>query len=230
MRAQEINLTIPTHLFVDTNTDSQLLTQIVQYSVAAHLKEVLETMISQNAAAASERTQVAARAVPQVKLALLAGAYPLNDPRVHYLDTYSLWDNTIELHDGSLWRVNSFDMHKILNWASNDVLSLTYTDFFFGEKYKISNTMTGDSVLVDLLDGPVRFGPNTHWVIGIDHFLGRVYLEDGTYWDVRFMDKDLLSQWALNDTIILGDSKVWWNDAMLINVNMNHTVHASKGF
>lgn len=202
-------------------------TQMIQYSLAVCLNEVLNAIAT--GLNQKEFTQATVREIIPMQLAF-APAYPLNDPRVHYLDSYSLWDNTIQLHDGSLWKVNAWDMYKIRDWASNDVLSLSCTEFLYGEKYQIANSVTGQSVLVNLVDGPVLFGPNTHWVASIDHYAHRIYLENGTCWNVRYWDQNKLSEWAVNDTVILGDATGWWNDVLLINVNMNQHAYGSKEF
>ncbi|MBS0625408.1 MAG: hypothetical protein JSS32_05100 [Verrucomicrobia bacterium] len=205
----------------------QNISRVVQFSVAQQLSDVLETIIRQ--AASKARTATA----PRVEMVLQAAhfpAHPLNDPRNHFLATYLLLDNTIELEDGSLWRVNSWDMPKILNWANNDILSLTVNDpFIFGEEYKLTNTYTDEVIHLDLIDGPLLFGPASHWIVAIDRMIGRIYLENGSYWDISVFDRNKLSNWAVNDTIIFGDSKNWWNDSFLINVNMNQTAQASKG-
>jgi hypothetical protein len=192
--------------------------QLVQYALTRQLNELLDTITYQ--------TQPSV----VVQNAYAVAAYPMIDPRVHHLDSYSLCDNTIVLHDGSLWKVNSWDMYKVLNWASNDVLSLSCTESFFGEKYILTNPVTGQSIHIDLLDGPVLFGPNSHWVVAIDHSLKRVYLENGSFWDVRFLDQNMLYQWAINDTVIVGDTNGWWSDSVLINVNMNQHVYAGRGY
>jgi len=176
------------------------------------------------------------RPSPQPRVAMAQQAfimpYPLVDIRDHFLMSYSYFDNTIELEDGSFWKVNGFDMHKLRSWASNDVLTIIPNSWPFSGEYKITNRTTGDSIAADLFIGPIAFGPSTHWIVSIDPWLNRVYLENGTYWDVRSLDSHLLSQWALNDTVILGRGGNEWfgfHDSTLINVNMNQHAYANQG-
>lgn len=153
------------------------------------------------------------------------------DPRDHFLASYSFDDNTIELEDGSFWKVNFWDMNKIRTWAGNDPLTLT-PNGLFGSQYLITNQVTGSTLAVDLIVGPIAFGPQTHWITHIDRWNGRVYLENGMYFDVRGIDQHLLNKWAVNDTIILGRGANEWlghHDSILINVNMNHYVYANIG-
>lgn len=155
------------------------------------------------------------------------------DPRAHFLASYSVYDNTIELEDGSFWRLLvSAEMNKVLSWAANDELVLTPSKSSFAGQYLISNKITGQSVHADLIVGPYEQGIHTHWVVGIDDWLGRVYLENGTYWNVRGLDAHFLSDWAINDTVILGHGANEWignHDSILINVNLNHYVYANRG-
>ncbi len=163
-------------------------------------------------------------------------AYPIeiiaDDVRSHFLASYSVFDNTVELEDGSFWKVRSGDMFKVLDWALNDDLSIVPNYGIVSGRYSIINRETGQSVVADLVIGPEALGQNTHWIIGIDRWLGRVYLENGTYWDVRGIDQYLLSDWEINDTVILGDGANEWlghHDSILINVNLDHYVYSNRG-
>lgn len=175
-------------------------------------------------------------AKPQIAQAVQAAAFPIeiliDDPRTHFLTSFSLFDNTIELEDGSFWQVYPHDMFKVLSWALNDDLSVAPNYSIYAGQYLITNHVTGDSLAADLIVGPVDLGPNTHWILGIDRWLGRVYLENGTFWDVRGLDRHLLADWEVNDTVILGDGANEWlghHDSILINVNMDHYVYANRG-
>ncbi len=175
----------------------------------------------------TERPRIAQVAQAAIPIEIIAG-----DPRSHFLASYSFFDNTIELEDGSFWKVRSSDMYKVLSWALNDDLSIAPNYGIYSGRYLISNRTMGQSLTVDLIVGPEDLGPNTHWISGIDRWLGRVYLENGTYWDVRGIDQYLLSDWEVNDTVILGDGANEWlgrHDSILINVNMDHYVYANRG-
>lgn len=161
----------------------------------------------------------------------MAQMFIATDPRDHYLNSYSYFDQNIELEDGSFWQIRGSDMHKILNWAQNDPLSIGPNKRIFGSTYLIQNRVTGETVEADLIVGPIAFGTYTHWITAIDPWIHRVYLEDGSYWDVRGLDT--ISGWTVNDTIILGDGRNEWfghHDSILINVNLNQYVYANRGF
>ncbi len=152
------------------------------------------------------------------------------DYKAHYLNSYSYLDHNIELEDGSFWSIRAEDMYKIPGWASNDPLLIMPNRSILGSTYLIQNLVTGQQVEAELLLGPVAFGPNTHWVVSIDPWLHRIYLEDGSFWTVRGLDS--ISNWAINDTIIIGDGRNEWfgnHDSILINVNLNKYVYANQG-
>lgn len=196
----------------------------------AVLQEIAESL-NMLVANAEVRTKLEPRVQAMAQAAFMI-PIPLVDIRDHFLMSYSFFDNTVELEDGSFWKVNSFDMHKIRSWASNDILTITPNSWPFSGEYKISNMTTGDSIAADLYVGPIAFGPNTHWIISIDPWLNRVYLENGTYWDVRSLDSHILSQWTINDTVILGRGDNEWfgfHDSVLINVDMNQYAYANQG-
>lgn len=224
----------------------------VSLAVLQELSKSLETLESPDTAqAASKKVSVGSRPLSAESQQILANRprpqkqktaqigplfnFPVDivssDLRNHFLASYSLFDNTIELEDGSFWKIPSREMYKVLSWALNDELMITPNQWLHSGYYLISNRTTGDSIGADLIVGPEEYGVNTHWIIGIDRWLGRVYLENGTYWDVRGFDQNLLSDWEVNDTIILGDGANEWigrHDSILINVNLNHYVFANR--
>ena len=208
----------------------------------------MQTALASAAASGAERISVGSRQLSEKKEAIeqnrhkdkpkiaqavrhAKGVFP--DLRSHFLASYSVYDNTVELEDGSVWRLLvSAEMDKVFSWASNDELLITPSKSSLVGQYQISNRVTGQSVHADLLIGPFDQGIYTHWVVGIDDWLGRIYLENGTYWNVRGLDSHFLSEWAINDTIILGHGANEWignHDSILINVNLNHYVYANRG-
>jgi hypothetical protein len=85
------------------------------------------------------------------------------------------------------------------------------------------NLETGTSVDANLYLNPLYNGVFTRYILEIDRVLGRVYLNDGTYWDVDFWDYSRLDSWLRNDTVIIGvnNSSSILYPYTLINVNVN---------
>lgn len=191
-------------------------------AVMQEINTTLSSLIT--ASSTSERTMAAPR---KMRAAVLQ---EMHDPRNHYLNSYSFFDQNVELEDGSFWSIRSSDMYKVLNWAQDDTLSICPNKRIFGSRYLIQNHVTGEIVEADLIVGPLAFGAYTHWIIAIDPWLHRIYLEDGSAWTVRGLDS--ISNWAINDTLIVGDGRNEWlghHDSILINVNLDKHVYANRG-
>jgi len=247
------NIQTNNSIHVEISDKAETVSPQLGLAILNELNKSVETVANLSSSSAENRVAVGSRPLnaeqknalnqshqnrkPKIaQIAHAAQAIPIellfDDPRTHFLASYSLFDNTLELEDGSYWQVRSGDMYKVLSWALNDDLTITPNYTLYAGQYLISNPTTGQSVAADLVIGPVDLGPNTHWVIAIDRWLGRVYLENGTSWDVRGLDQGLLSDWAINDTVILGDGANEWfgrHDSILINVNMDHYVYANRG-
>lgn len=147
--------------------------------------------------------------------------------------------NIVKLEDGSEWSVDSKDSHVFRNWRINDTVVISPKIHWLWSSnfnYVMSNKTTDSSVNVNPFLGPVSFGPYTQWIVGIDYNMGHVYLTNGSgnrsTWIISSKDMYLFRDWKVNDAIIIGDgdgSIAWWLSSynhILINVEMNHYVHA----
>lgn len=150
---------------------------------------------------------------------------------VHWLAGISPQGDSVELEDGSHWKIPSQHYYSIFSWRLGDSLTITPTRSFWSNyNYYITNNATSTYVSANLYIGPVAFGPYTHWIVGMDPTNGHVFLENGSAWCISCQDAYLFNDWAINDTIILGTNDSWFTsyDTMLINVNMNHYVRAKQ--
>ncbi len=149
------------------------------------------------------------------------------------------WKSTdlrhIKIEDGSTWEIASGDLATVNTWRNDDPLFITpVTSWFISQHYYITNRTNNSYVKANLVDGPVAFGPYSHWVTGVDTVQGHVFLENQSVWCVDPKDMYILadrrnnSEWAPNDHIIviLHDSRYSAYDHILINVNLNCKVHA----
>jgi hypothetical protein len=147
--------------------------------------------------------------------------------------------NIVKLEDGSEWGVDSRDSHVFRNWRINDTVVISpKVTWLWGSNYNyvMTNKTAGSWVNINPFLGPVSMGPYTQWIVGIDYNMGHIYLTNGSgdrsTWIISSKDMYLFRDWQVNDAIIIGDgdgSIAWWLSSynhILINVEMNHYVHA----
>ncbi|PIS02854.1 MAG: hypothetical protein COT85_02140 [Chlamydiae bacterium CG10_big_fil_rev_8_21_14_0_10_42_34] len=155
----------------------------------------------------------------------------------HWLASISINDSDqyeLELEDGSVWKINSYDGSKALNWRSNDPLTITQNNRWFSRHtYRIINKSNGTSAEANLFLGPILRGEFSRFIANIDHSKREISLNDNTYWEISYLDTAVFSDWDVNDYIIIGtNSNVsFWDsgsDVLLINVNMNNSVRAKQ--
>jgi len=181
----------------------------------------------------TEETSEDALLKADASLATAAASYKTtHEGAYHYPVSVSAFGDTVEIEDGSIWQVSSSDKSKTLNWMTSDVLVITQnTAWFSSYDYVIVNVSTGVDVKVNMLLGPYYNGAFTHWASAIDYSGRKLYLEDGSIWEVGgtwASYQDVLDTWLPNDTILIGlngDSSPTTPN-ILINVNTNTWVKA----
>lgn len=148
----------------------------------------------------------------------------------HCLVSVANMGRLLEIEDGSQWAVSASDAYVLRNWYRGDTLSITPDDsWIVFYDYYIKNETNGTVIKANLHNGPLAFGPYSHWIIGIDHFNGHVHLERMVYC-VNPKDRYILKDWALDDHIIFGLYNTWFSDFdhILINVNVNNYVRVQQ--
>jgi len=158
--------------------------------------------------------------------------YTSHEGAYHNPYAVSLFGDTVELEDGSIWAVSLSDRHKTLDWMTSDVILVTQnTSWFSVYNYVLVNLNTGVHVNVNLSLGPIYNGLYTHFVTAVDYLHSEIYLEDGSIWKVSNWDTSISSQWLPNDTIIIGVNDDWLTQGLspniLINVNTNNYAAAN---
>ena len=155
----------------------------------------------------------------------------------HWLAAVTVLDQnrySLELEDGSVWKVNGYDGIKALNWRANDPLTITQNNRWFSKhEYRIINKSNGTSVEATLFLGPIQLGEFSRFIIGIDYLKEEILLNDGSCWEISYLDSSIFKDWALNDYIIIGtnsNASIWdsGSDALLINVNLNNASRAKQ--
>lgn len=160
----------------------------------------------------------------------------------HFVVAVTVLDNhkfTLELEDGSVWKISSYDGAKALNWRTNDPLTITQNNRWFAKHpYRIINQGNGTSVEASLYLGPVELGENSRFIVSIDHSRRKMLLSDSSHvanttWEISYLDDSIFRNWELKDYIIIGtnsNTSIWdsSSDALLINVNMNNCLRAKQ--
>lgn len=153
----------------------------------------------------------------------------------HYLIEVSALGDSVELEDGSIWKICHYDGYKAMQWRSNDPLIITQNHRWFSSyPYRIVNQNSGESLETTLFVGPLEYGQNTLYITDIDRLAGDLSIVNGSgevcRWKIFSNDLSLLQNWAVHDAIIIGQNSGWDTDfeALLINVTMNHSVRARQ--
>src|SRR3989344_5919298 len=121
----------------------------------------------------------------------------------HWMIAASAFGDTLELEDGSVWKVNSYDSYKALNWRANDPLMVTQnTRWFSSYTYRIINRNTGSSIETNLFLGPIKGGEHTRYINAMDFIQGALSLTDTTRWEVSSSDQTIFREWLLKDPVI----------------------------
>lgn len=154
-------------------------------------------------------------------------------PSIHTLAGISVARDSVELEDGSVWKISPYDGQKALNWLTSDPLTITQNPRWFSSyNYQIVNQNTGTSLEANLFLGPIEHGIHTLYVTGIDRDAGDLVISNGydkiLCFQISSSDHYIFQSWALHDAIIVGSNHGWdsFCEILLINVNMNNCVRA----
>lgn len=154
---------------------------------------------------------------------------------IHWLSGVAAFGDSIELEDGSTWKVSSYDQYKANNWRSEDPLVITQNHRWFSKyNYRVINKSSGASVEANLYFGPIKNGIYTLYVTSIDPIKNTIKAINGkneiTHWEICSKDWYEFSDWDLNDAIIVGYNSGWDSryECILVNVNMDNFVRAKQ--
>ncbi|MBP9841046.1 MAG: hypothetical protein KBC64_01315 [Simkaniaceae bacterium] len=158
--------------------------------------------------------------------------------QIHVMSARAIDGSSVEIEDGSLFTVARGHEYLLLNWGSNDPITVIRNNSVFpSTKYNLVNKRTGESVNVHLKLGPLVNNPYTKRIIGMDYYHGEILLEDGngyrSSWLVDETDIYLIRDFLINEAVIIGENSGWgcWfshSDSILINVEKNRSVRARE--
>ncbi len=153
----------------------------------------------------------------------------------HWLSAVSAIGDSVELEDGSVWRISRYDGQKALSWRLNDPLTITQNHRWFSSyNYRIINQNTGASLEANLFLGPLQYGEHTLYICAIDRVSGYLLLLDSqgetTQWEISSGDSDPFQDWVVNDAVVIGQNSGWDAscESILINISMNDFVRARQ--
>lgn len=142
---------------------------------------------------------------------------------MHHGVLFSPGGHTVELEDGSIWRVAPNDVSYVCDWSpSHDLLVLPGSWNSSSPSFYFYNVQKRLSVTVTMKMGPFYDSLFARWIVKLDKSTGEVWLDDGSHFLVHTDDLALFNDWLCNDTIFVGSnsgfsSYSWPN--ILINVN-----------
>jgi hypothetical protein len=156
-------------------------------------------------------------------------------PSIHCLTGVSALGDSVELEDGSVWKISLYDGYKALRWHSDDPIMITQNHQWFSKfNYRIVNQNTGTCLEANLFLGPLEHGQYTLYITSIDRAAGELEITNGwresIHWEISAGDIAAFQNWVLGDAVIIGQNSGWDSDceALLINVNLNASVRAKQ--
>lgn len=192
--------------------------------------EVLKEL---NAAKESEEAQ---GPVSDVNTEEAAGCFdcdysPVYPNSTHWIETLSLFGESVGIEDGSIWQVNCSDRNLVQDWVLSDPVIITQNRSWFSScKYRILNKNDGSSIPANLAYGPIIGGEYSLQISNIDHYNGLLILSDNSHWKISSRDRYLFPEWTLGDYILLGVNSGWDSSCpyILINSNMDNFIRAKQ--
>ena len=163
----------------------------------------------------------------------LSNRYPpvYFSPGMHCLSSVAAFGDSLEIEDGSVWKISSYDAPKVASWGAQDPILITQNHRWFSKyNYRIINQATGAALEANLFLGPIKDGTYTRYIMSIDTARGELILNDNTRWAVSSLDEFGFKDWVLYDAVIIGYNSGWDSSCqgLLINVNMNQCIRAQQ--
>ncbi len=152
-------------------------------------------------------------------------------PGMHCLTAVSAFGDSVEIEDGSVWKISPHDAPKVSSWGSQDPIITTQNHRWFSKyQYKLINQSTGSTLEANLYLGPIKDGSYTRYVIAVDSSRHELILNDQTRWRISSYDLLSFQEWMLHDAVIIGHNSGWDSECqgLLINVNMNQCIRAEQ--
>lgn len=147
---------------------------------------------------------------------------------VHYMDTKNYDGSAITMEDDSLWGISYYDHDVVKYWYTGDSLIVAPNSTWLSDyKYEIYNQNVGTKIRANILEG--GHIALTRYITMVDTTWKRVYLSDGTCWQISFWDDDLISHWPIGSGVMIGVNNKWDHNSspyILIDIEANQYARA----
>lgn len=159
---------------------------------------------------------------------------PITHPSVeHRLAAKRIFLDYLELEDHSVWEIAPPDVRKVVGWEINDtVVLIPHSSWFsiYDYKYSMINLTRDSYVRVNFTSHPSDYAQHTRWVVSIDKYSNKLFLNDGSSWKIDPEQALVLKEWNINDFIVYGrnDKHFTSYPFLLINTRLNQTVCATE--
>jgi hypothetical protein len=153
---------------------------------------------------------------------------------LHQVEAIGLDGRSIQIEDGSEFRLSFTDIGLLAGWNRADVIEIfPNTSWFRSCKYLIVNHNNNSTIEANLSIGPVIQGPYFRTLEVIYYNDSDLYLSDGTHWRVHPSDWNVLLKWYPGDVILIGSNRglmTWFGhwESILINVTTDNYVRTSQ--
>lgn len=152
----------------------------------------------------------------------------------HFLSNLQSYGELLEIDDGSIWKINPYHKTHLSNWRPRDILEISATNNYYGERFIITNKTLNTYVLAELSLGPIVNNPYTNHITWISQRELIITSVSGieTRWIIDLADTYKLICWKEHEAIIIGKHTPSWfswkdtNEVILINVDKNEFVKA----
>ncbi len=142
----------------------------------------------------------------------------------------------LTLEDFSEWKVSDFDQNELFSWYTQDaIVPVGITPNYFSSYYNyyLTNQNTGSYVRANLVGAPLRDSQHAITISGFDRYAydkSAIYLSNGTFWHISYLDLNLTKNWYIDDLIIIGKNTEWFsfNTHILINIHTNTYVRVQR--
>lgn len=152
----------------------------------------------------------------------------------YYTTGVSAYGDSLELQNGTLFKIAVDQAHSVLNWHREDPLIISQnTNWFFYRdySYKIYNDVTKETVYANLHLAPFVHSPDTRFIKAIHHNYGELLLDNHLKWKIASHDISKIQEWLQEDAILIGinagpNSRKY--PYILINATINSHVRAKE--
>jgi len=130
--------------------------------------------------------------------------FKLMPEAAHILEAVDPFGDRIEFDDGTTWNISLEDRWEVSLWLPLDIVYVTQSDYMSNSHaYMIINESRGTAVYAARLGKPYIW-PYAKEIFDMDSILDRILLNDGTIWNIAWIDDSIFKRWLPGDRVIIG--------------------------